>query len=56
MFECCRFFRTSLSRARERLVTGTGLMEDERTGGCGEEEEEDDVRMGGEADEDRVGG
>lgn len=35
---------------------GTGLMEAERTGGCGEEEEEEDVRMGGEADEDRVGG
>lgn len=52
-FECCR---TSLSRPRERLVMGTGLMEAERTGGCGEEEEEEDVRMGGEADEDKVGG
>lgn len=49
-------FLTSLSRVRERLVMGRGLMEAERTGGCGEEEEEDDVRMGGEADEDRVGG
>lgn len=48
-------FLTSLSRVRERLVMGTGLMEAERTGGCGEEEE-DDVRMGGEAEEDRVGG
>lgn len=49
--------RTSLSRPRERLVMGAGLMEAESTGGCGEEEEEeDDVRMGGEADEDRVGG
>lgn len=38
-------------------MKGAGLMEADRTGGCGEEEEEeDDVRMGGEADEDRVGG
>lgn len=48
-------FLTSRSRVRERLVMGTGLMEAERTGGCGEEEE-DDVRMGGEAEVDRVGG
>lgn len=34
---------------------GAGLMEAERTGGCGDEEE-DDVRMGGEAEEDRAGG
>lgn len=36
-------------------MMGTGLVEAERTGGWGEEEE-DDVRMGGEADEERVGG
>lgn len=47
---------TSLRRVRERLVMGTGLAEAERTGGWGEEEEEDDVRMGGEAEEERVGG
>lgn len=48
---------TSLSRARERLVMGTGLVEAERIGGWGEEEEEEEeVRMGGEADEERVGG
>lgn len=46
---------TSLRRVREWLVMGTGLVETERTGGWGEEEE-DDVRMGGEADEERVGG
>lgn len=46
---------TSLSRARERLVMGTGLVEAERIGGWGEEEEEE-VRMGGEADEERAGG
>lgn len=49
---------TSLSRARERLLMGAGLAEAVRMGGCGEEEEEDEeqVRMGGEMDEKRVGG
>lgn len=36
-------------------MMGTGLVEAERIGGWGEEEE-DEVRMGGEADEERVGG
>lgn len=31
-------------------------MEADRIGGWGEEEEEDEVRMGGDADEERVGG
>lgn len=48
---------TSLSRARERPLTGAGLAEAVRTGGCGEEEEEEEqVRIGGETDEKRVGG
>lgn len=34
---------------------GTGLVEAERMGGWGEEEE-DEVSMGGDADEERVGG
>lgn len=34
---------------------GAGLMEADRMGGWGEEEE-DEVRMGGDAEEDRVGG
>lgn len=48
-------FLTSLSRARQRLVMGAGLAEADRTGGWGEEEE-DEVRMGGDAEEERVGG
>lgn len=50
-----RTSRTSLSRLRERPLTGAGLAEADRTGGWGEEEE-DEVRMGGEADEERAGG
>lgn len=50
-----RTSRTSLSRPRERPLMGAGLVEADRMGGWGEEEE-DDVRMGGEADEERVGG
>lgn len=46
---------TSLSRLRERLLMGTGLVEAERMGGWGEEEE-DEVSMGGDADEERAGG
>lgn len=49
---------TSLSRVRERPLMGAGLAEAVRTGGCGEEEEEDEeqVKMGGETEEKRVGG
>lgn len=46
---------TSLSRVRERLVIGAGLVEADRMGGWGEEDE-DEVRMGGDAEEERVGG
>ena len=46
---------TSLSRPRERLLMGAGLVEADRMGGWGEEEE-DDVRMGGDAEAERVGG
>lgn len=48
-------FLTSLSRVRERLGMGAGLVEADRMGGWGEEEE-DEVRMGGDAEEERVGG
>lgn len=36
-------------------MIGAGLVEADSTGGWGEEDEEE-VRMGGDADEDRVGG
>lgn len=45
----------SLSRVRERLVMGAGLVEADRMGGWGEEED-DEVRIGGDAEEERVGG
>lgn len=48
-------FLTSLSRVRERLVMGAGLVEADRMGGWGEEDDEE-VRMGGDVDEDKVGG
>ena len=52
---------TSLSSVRQRPVMGPGLVEAERTGGRGEEEEEGDAeeaaRTGGDAeDADRTGG
>ena len=46
---------TSLSRLRERPVMGAGLVEADRMGGWGEEDE-DEVRMGGDAEEERGGG
>lgn len=46
---------TSLSRVRDRPLMGAGLVEADRMGGCGEDEE-DEERMGGDADEVRVGG
>ena len=46
---------TSLSSVRERLEMGAGLVEADRMGGWGEEDD-DEVRMGGDAEEDRVGG